>query len=222
MRDADGQFDSEEAEAVAEAGVLRLAQVDRDDRPDLKTFRPVALVREIAAHRAGDAGQEEVVDRASERMGDRLDLGQLQGFAPRHALRAARLALEAGRAVARHGEQIGEFARHARAVAQVVRDPQRMTHKVESASQNRGRGFDAGADRRDDRRRERLQPPFLLAGRRLARVLVRGAVDDGHGDPGQRMAVRHRVMQAKHHGGPVLVAFDEMHGPQRVVGVERL
>ena len=89
MLDADRQFDDDDAEAVAELGISRLAQVDRRQRPAFDPLGPVALVREIAAHRAGDAGEQHVVDRAAERAAQRL--------APGDALRAGRLALEAGR-----------------------------------------------------------------------------------------------------------------------------
>ena len=56
------------------------------------------------------------------------------------------------------------------------------------------------------------------AGRRL----LRGAVDQRHRDADQRNAVGDRVMQAEHHGRAALVFFDDVHGPERMVGIERL
>ncbi len=48
------------------------------------------------------------------------------------------------------------------------------------------------------------------------------AVDQRHGHPHQSDAVGDRVMEAQHHGRPALIVLDDMHGPERVVGIEPL
>ena len=95
MFDADRQFDSDNAEAVAELDLVRLAQIDRHQRAAFDPLGLVAVVDQIAAHRARDAGEQHVVDRGAERAADRLDLRQPQRLAPGDALGALRLALEA-------------------------------------------------------------------------------------------------------------------------------
>src|SRR5208337_5097545 len=130
MLDSDGQQDGQDAEPVAERDVPRLTQIDRRQSADFDALRPVALLLQVIAHRAGDAGKQHVVDRTAERPARRLDLRQFQRLGPGDALRAVRLALEAGRAVALHGEQVAELPCDARPVAQETRGAQRMTRET--------------------------------------------------------------------------------------------
>src|SRR5208337_4056599 len=79
MLDSDGQQDGQDAEPVAERDVPRLTQIDRRQSADFDALRPVALLLQVIAHRAGDAGKQHVVDRTVERPARRLDLRQFSG-----------------------------------------------------------------------------------------------------------------------------------------------
>ena len=222
MLDADRQLDGDDAEAVAELDVAGLAQVDRHQGPAFHPLGLVAAVGKVAPHRAGDAGEQKVVDRTSERPADRLDLGQLDRLAPGDALRPFRFALESRRAVARHEKQIGEFARDARAVAQEAGRAQRIAGQAERRLHSRARRPGARIDRRDDRRHHTLQPALLLVLSRCGARSALGPVDELHRDVHQRHAVGDRVVHAEDHRSAALVSVDEVHRPERMVGIERL
>ena len=59
-----------------------------------------------------DRGEQHVVDRAAERLADRLHLLERDRLAPGDALPAARLALEQGRRVVGHHRHRGDVAEH--------------------------------------------------------------------------------------------------------------
>ena len=152
-----------------------------------------------------------------------LTSGSFKRLAPGDALRTVRLALEAGRAVARHEEQIAELARDARAVAQIgsrraadgARDRARRRRVEVEACVPALIAATTGAIRLCS------QPSSSSAGSGRRAFALR-PVDQRHGDAHQRDAVGDRVMHAEHHGRAAVVFFDDMHGPERMVGIERL
>ena len=162
MLDADRQFDGDDAKAVAEIDVAGRAQVDRHHRPAFDARGPVAAVFEIAPHGAGDAGEEDVVDRGAERLADGLDLRQRDRLAPCDPLRSAWLALEAGLRIALHQQEIAEFLGDARAVADEARRAQRIAGDVEGGGKRRFETLRARIDGGDDGGHDALQPALLL------------------------------------------------------------
>ena len=191
----------------------------------------VALVAQPVADRAGDAGEQHVVDRAAERLADRLDLVERDRLAPGDALAAARLALEQGRRVVGHQRQRGDVAEHLGADARAVDRAGEPLLRI-------GQRLERARDRRLDQRRrlrreaaERLQhrvgePVAAVASaspcaRRSRARRVAAAVGDRHHHRDQRDAVADAVVDARDQRAAALVALDQVELPERPVGIQR-
>ena len=97
-----------------------------------------------------------------------------------------------------------------------------MAREIERSAKRRRRSLRSGVDRRHDRRHQVLQPAFLLVREPRSMPLERRSVDQRHRDPHQSNAIGDRMMHAEHHGRPAVVFFDDMYGPEWMVGIERL
>ena len=238
MLDAYRQQHRHQAEFVAErlAGA-RGAQIHRHHRAQLGTGQVFAVIEQIAAQRAGRTRQQHVVDRAAERLADRLDVGQRQRLVPCHDLGATGPALEARRGVGLHQGQCGDVLRqlrgHPRVAAGRLGGQVGIVEQRAVGLQRLRCDFAGDIDRAHRGMGERTQPllpPLGLLAHLAARhgLQVLGRRGRGHRQEGahQRNTVANAVVNADDDRVAVdlavAIVLDHMELPQRLGRIERL
>ena len=244
------QQQRDQAEAVAQpALVVTAAQVDRHHRTQLHLFQRVAAAGQVLAQGTGHRVEQQVVDRAAQRLADGLHLGQWNRLAPGHPFVAAGAALEPGGAVRRHRQQPGQLIgktggmpaqrhqpvrlgqRHLGLLPETFTQPHGCVGGLGERVEQRGPGVGVPV-----RRRVGGAPGVgvcvcvcvfarLIEFRRRVQHIGRCVgtqVGERQHHPHQRDAVGDAVVDARDHRSAPIAVFDQVEAPERALGVQLL